>query len=284
MDETARRLSEKGGAMPVLAHDRVVGGDAEPGRWLYVLHGIFGAGRNWSSIARRIVSARPDWGALLVDLRQHGASQGFPPPHTLTSAAADLAGLAEETEAPPHALLAHSFGGKVALAYAATAPADLEQLWIVDSTPSARAPGGSAWHMLQTVRSLPPTFPTRDTLIDALEREGVARPVAQWMATNLERTESGMRWRFEVDAMAALLRSFFQTDLWPVVEAPPDGLSVHFVKASESSVLGAEAVARLERAAQDKDVALHVVKGGHWLNADNPEALIELLVESLPRG
>ena len=58
--------------MPTLAHTRVTAAGATPERWLLVLHGIYGSGRNWGSIARRLVDARPEWGVLLVDLRLLG--------------------------------------------------------------------------------------------------------------------------------------------------------------------------------------------------------------------
>ena len=59
-------------------------------QWLYVLHGIYGAGRNWSSVVRRFAGAHTEWNARLLDLRQHGLSQGFPPPHTIQAAASPL--------------------------------------------------------------------------------------------------------------------------------------------------------------------------------------------------
>ncbi len=51
--------------------------DAEPDRWLGFLHGILGSGANWRTFAKQIVTAKPEWGALLVDLRLHGESRGF---------------------------------------------------------------------------------------------------------------------------------------------------------------------------------------------------------------
>src|SRR5690606_3974496 len=99
--------------------------DGRDGRRLYVLHGFFGQGRNWSSFARRLVELRPDWVVVLVDLRLHGDSLDLPGPHTLAAAAEDLVGLHEAAAAgagnasdPPEAgsarpaLLGHSFGGK----------------------------------------------------------------------------------------------------------------------------------------------------------------------------
>ena len=77
-------------APPILHHELVQPPGTSPDAWLYLLPGIYGAGRNWGSVMRRWVQERPDWGAVLIDLRGHGASQGFSPPHTLESAAADL--------------------------------------------------------------------------------------------------------------------------------------------------------------------------------------------------
>ncbi|MFW6331186.1 MAG: alpha/beta fold hydrolase, partial [Gemmatimonadota bacterium] len=105
--------------MPDLSTRKVVAEGEHPGQWLAVLHGIYGAGRNWASVARALVGARPGWGAVLVDLREHGESVGFEPPHTLESTAADLDGL---EAGPVEAVLGHSFGGKIALLRARTDP------------------------------------------------------------------------------------------------------------------------------------------------------------------
>jgi len=264
-----------------LATTSVTASDATPQRWLLMLHGIFGSGRNWGSVARRLVRARPDWGALLVDLRQHGTSQGFPPPHTVASAAEDLRRL-QDSGQPVAAILGHSFGGKVALASAAQRPSSIEQVWVIDSTPAPRPPSGSAWTMLGVIQALPDRFEDREAVVEALVVHGVQRPVAQWMATNVEEGENGYRWRFDIDAMEQLLLDFFDIDLWSVVEDPPEGLEVHLVKAEESSVLSGGSLERAERATGNGRTFLHRVPGGHWVNADNPEALYALLVEYLP--
>ncbi len=267
--------------MSALSYDLVR--EDEPSFWLLMLHGIYGQGRNWNTVARRIVRARPDWGIALVDLRMHGASHGFGPPHTVRAAARDLLALASELRAAPATVAGHSFGGKVALAYVEEAGDGLRQAWLLDSTPAPRPPSGSAYEMLQILRSLPDVFPSRGDLVTALERADVATPVAQWMATNLEQGSDGYRWRFNLDAIEDLLEDFFQTDLWQVVESPPDDVEVHLVKATESSVLDGETLARVERATATGRTFLHHVEGGHWLNADNPDAVVDLFVGSLPR-
>ena len=85
--------------------------------------------------------------------------------------------------------------------------------------------------------------------------------------------------------MEALLRDFFDRDLWHVVESPPAGCILHFVKASESSTLTEAACHRIEAAgALSGQVHLHRITSGHWVNADNPEALVALMAEHLPRS
>jgi pimeloyl-ACP methyl ester carboxylesterase len=253
-----------------------------PARILYFLHGIFGAGRNWASVARRLVRARPDWGARLIDVRQHGGSQGFSPPHTLQAAARDLHELARQLGETPAGLLGHSFGGKVALMYAREHGTALHQLWLVDSTPDAGPPRGTAWQMLQLVRGAPAQFGARQDLVAYLSERGIPVATGQWMASNLERAQQGYRWRFDLAAIEQLLHSFFETDLWAVIEQPPPQCEIHIVKARESSVLNEAALERIRRVTQQNArVHYHEVDGGHWVNADNPDALHALLTEYL---
>jgi len=266
---------------PVLSHSRITG-EREPDRWLLVLHGIYGAGRNWASIARRLVEERPEWGVLLVDLRLHGGSGGFPPPHTLEAVAADVDRLVERLDFHAAAVLGHSFGGKVALMYARHHGEGLRQVWVVDSTLDIREPSGSAWRMIEAVRAIGDEFPSRKEAVQGLERHGYSTPIAQWMAMNLEPREGAYRWRLDFDGVEEMLRDYFRTDLWEVVESPPAGVEVHMVRATESDSLeGAEE--RIERAGRENGrTFLHRVEGGHWINADNPEAMLRLLVERLP--
>lgn len=301
---------EDRGMTRILHHDLIRAEGSHPDRWMLVAAGIFGAGRNWASVARRFVKARPDWGCIAVDLRQHGDSMGFSPPHTLAACAGDLLALGDHLGLGIGAILGHSFGGKVALAFAdlagrsAAAPL-LEAVWVVDSTPASREPGGSAWRMLEVLRGHPGPFPDRAAGVAAVESAGFPRPVALWMSTNLVRWSEvdpgvarrwldrrgpgappeadALVWRLDPDDMEALLRSFFDTELWSVVEHPSPGSRVNVIRARESTILDEAAVARIEAAGLATGAAhLYTVDGGHWVNADNPEALQRLLVAEMP--
>ena len=270
-----------------LAHGIVAPDGGSPRHTLILLHGIYGKGRNWAAIARALIAARPEWAAALVDLRLHGASPAFTPPHTLAACAADVAALiagAEGWPAPAGAVVGHSYGGKVALSLLADGRApQLRQVWVMDSTPDAGEPEGTAWRMLDLVRGLPQHVATRAEAIDGLVAGGIEAGTAQWMASNLRRDGDGLAWALDWDAMEALLRDFFARDLWSVVEAPPPGIDLHFVKATQSSRLSEEAGARVEAAGRATGrVHLHRVEGGHWIHTDNPDAITTLLAGALP--
>jgi esterase len=262
-----------------LKTQEIVAGAASPEQWMAVLHGIFGSGRNWGSVARSLVQARPEWGILLVDLRQHGESMGFKPPHTLERTAADLAALSDSRQV--RAVMGHSFGGKIALLRGRD-DERIERVWVMDSTPEVRKPGGGPWSVLRILRALPDRYGSRDDGVAALEEQGLERGLALWMATNLERRDGAYIWRLDLDDIEAMLLDFYRTELWPIVEEPRAGLEIHFVRATGSSVLSAEAVGRIRAAGEATgQVFLHEVHGGHWLNADNPDALVDLMARGL---
>ena len=270
--------------MATLQCDLAAGAQAGPRRRLPLVHGIYGSARNWRSVAARLVRERSDWDVALADLRGHGRSPARRGEPSVEACARDLLDLEEQLGGPSDAVLGHSFGGKVALLHMGlrrTSPPG--QVWVIDSGLGAGRPSGGAWDMLGVLRRRSGPFAGRAEAEDAIAREGHSAAVAKWMATTVRETAYGWRWRLRADDMEALLRSAFRTDVWDAVEHPPPGASVHVVKAADSDVLGPAAAARVGRAAQRRDaVCLHEAPGGHWLNADNPDALVRLLAASLP--
>lgn len=242
-----------------------------------MLHGIYGWGRNWAAIARGLVAARPDVGCVLMDLPYHGASGPGQHGDTVRGLASDIAAWADAEGLAPDAVLGHSFGGKVALALGEHWKDRALQIWLIDSTPEAREPSGSAWQLLQIVRELPATFASRDAFVTALTGRGWAADIAQWMATNLERRGDTFAWRLDFDAMDRLLRDFFSTELWPLVEQTAPGHTMHFVKATESSVMSDAAVQRAQAAGHH----VHLLEGGHWIHAERPGDVVDLLAKTL---
>lgn len=256
-------------------------GAADATRHLILLHGIFGRGRNWQAIAKALVAARPEYACWLVDLPHHGDSGAGSHGDTVAGLAADLDDWLTVEGITPDAVLGHSYGGKVALAFAARHPARTLQLWVIDSTPEARAPSGSAYDMLRVIRSLPPDFASREEAAQALVAAGYAPGVGQWMSSNLQREGDRFTWRLDFAAMAELMNDFFTTDLWATVESPAAGHEIHFLKASESQALSEAAVRRIE-GLPPGHVTLHHRQGGHWIHSESPAEVVALLVTHLP--
>jgi hypothetical protein len=139
--------------------------------------------------------------------------------------------------------------------------------------------------VLQAVRSLPDRFPSRDALVEGMAGHGYPASLASWLGMNLEREGDGLRWKLDWDAVEEMLRDYFRTDVWDVVERPPPGVEIHVVRASQSSSLDSQDVERIRAAEADgAPTHLHEVEGSHWINADNPDDMIRLLVQNLTRA
>lgn len=271
-----------------LAH-RVLG-DPDAARELWLLHGILGSGNNWRGLALRLIERQPGLRVVLIDLRNHGDSLGAPPPHTVARAAEDLFELAAERGRLPHGLAGHSFGGKVALAFAAQAGAlggtgaqGLSRLWVLDASPAAW-PGAAredaeVLAVIDALRALPLPIPSREQLARALVERGFSRSLALWMTTNLRREGEGYLWRFDLDAAAEMIEDYFRLDLWPVVEEPPEGLWIELVIAGRNPRWTREERTRLQALADQGLIGLHTIEeAGHWLHVDAPEAVLARLL------
>lgn len=280
-----RVVDRQGMTAPTLYHARVTGDEPEPSKWMIFAHGIFGTGANWRTFARRWVQARPGWGALLVDLREHGRSQGLPGPHTVAAAARDL--LALDGSENVRGIVGHSFGGKVALEYVALRGGDLDEAFILDSTPGARpdARGSEETERVFALLSnLPPRLPSRAAFNDALSAAGLASGIVQWLAMGVVREDddAGTYYRFRLDlgAIRALLDDYFTRDLWPVLESPPGAVKLHVVVGGRSSVIDEadrERLRAIAAAHPDRVTLTTIPDAGHWVHVDAPDALFDAL-------
>ncbi len=263
--------------MPARLHHEAIA-NGQPARWLLFTHGICGSGGNWRTVARKIVERRPDWGIHLVDLRQHGRSEPGTPPQTVAACADDLRALIDELGAPVAALAGHSFGGKVVLATRALAP--VLQTWTLDAAPGPRTAdttNETVLRLLALVDRSPRMWARREDFVAALVADGHAPPLAQWFAMNLVPVEHAFTVRLDTSAIRELLADYGRIDLWPSVLDASRG-DVELVEASRSTTYTDADRAK----ALPPHVRASVVEGGHWLNVDNPAAIVELFCERLP--
>src|SRR5690348_2264177 len=101
------------------------------GQPVAILHGLFGWGRNWATIAQRLAAGHR---VIALDLRNHGNS-----PWADTMTYAEMADDVRDTLGQPATLIGHSMGGKVAMVAAlagARAEHWVERLIVVDIAPA----------------------------------------------------------------------------------------------------------------------------------------------------
>lgn len=272
--------------MSALAVVPLTAKDSSPTRWIVFLHGILGSGANWRGFAQKLVASRPDWGALLVDLRLHGESRGFAPPHTIEAAARDVVEVARG-RGEVRAVLGHSFGGKVGIEIARQlegAGGALEHLFVIDSTPSARPDhrgSESVRVIVDILTELPESFADRGAFTSWVEGRGVTRPTAMWLAMNVRPVPGTDRFAFPLDlaSIRAMLDDFFARDLWRVLERPPAGMETHFVVGGASEVVDE---ADLDRARRCPQLTIDVIPdAGHWVHVDAPARLLQIVLDRL---
>ena len=257
-------------------HYELVGPDE--GRTAVIAHGILGMGRNWRSVARRMAQQMPGWRFALVDLRNHGKSQGFAGPHTVAAAAADLHTLPDQL-GPIEVAVGHSFGGKVVLEWLRSG-ADLRQTWVLDSPPGFRDADPAVLDTLgviAAVRSVPMPAADRNDVRDHLRAQGLSEPLIQWLLTSVRKDEQGWHWVWDLDAVDHMIRDYLALDLMGPLAAW-SGPRIELVRAGRSDRWLPSEIATLESLPDAAPVDLHELSNaGHWLHVDDPAGLLELM-------
>jgi|694.fasta_scaffold20410_8 esterase len=243
--------------------------DRGAGPPLVVLHGLFGAKRNWATIAKALA---PRHRVLTVDLRNHGASP-WNAVHDYPALAGDVARFIHTHVGGPAAVLGHSMGGKAAMVLALEEPDLVERLIVVDIAP---APSRTTLiDALQAMKNVPLATCTRRTEAETALAESIPDPaVRAFLVQNVKTGPHGLAWAVNLEAVE---RNFPAIVGFPDVAAgrtfPGPTL---FVVGERSDYVRPEhhaAIHRLFPAA-----TIEVVAGaGHWVHAEAPEAFLAVL-------
>jgi pimeloyl-ACP methyl ester carboxylesterase len=190
------------------------------------------------------------------------------------------------------------------------------KLFIVDSFPGALSHTkrsttdgiDGVFEVLDFVRNAPPIIPSKKWLISQCASRGISNDVALWLASNVTEVPSGrephggelgLRWMFDPVGAAEMFDSHNSTDCWDVLlDGPVPGVDIHFVMASRSSRWhDAATCARIDDVARAQssfaasiaggaparrgNIFLYTVNAGHWVHADNPTALTNIISHAL---
>lgn len=246
------------------------------------LHGLFGQGKNFQSIARAL---EPQWRSLLVDLPNHGDS-----PWTDRVDYADMADAVaatvrarladddasggEEGSSRVH-VVGHSMGGKVAMLLALRHPELVDRLVVVDISPAGGDGTGEFEHLLGALAGLDLDAVTSRADADAALTEPIGSPTVRgFLLQNLRRTDDGgWRWRANLDLLRASL---------DVIGSFPDpgGASfdglVLWVAGERSDYVRPEHAEPM-RALFPRVRQLTVKDSGHWVHSEQPQVFTETL-------
>jgi pimeloyl-ACP methyl ester carboxylesterase len=263
----------------------------ESGPRVVFVHGLFGQGKNWTTIAKGLADGHR---VTLLDLPNHGHS-----PWTDRVDYLDMAELvATELEqfGEPVTLVGHSMGGKVAMQLALRRPELLRALVVVDIAPveyplqggrtddedeeaSPFAAYIDAMREMdldaltsrddadQTLRAAVPSRMVRSFLLQSLVREGSG-------------TGGGWRWRLNLDLLDRDLG-----ELRGFPDPPPgssfDGPVLWIAGANSTYVLPED---RPHMDALFPSTRLVKIKdAGHWVHSEQPEVFVETLRRFLER-
>ncbi len=217
---------------------------------LVVAHGLFGSGRNWGVIAKRLADVRQ---VITVDMRNHGESP-WGDDSSYAAMASDLAEVAPQ----PFDICGHSMGGKAAMTLALTQPDAVSRLIVVDIAPVAY--GHSQIELIDAMRRARIEGATRRSEVELdVEDPGVRAFLLQ----SLDLSET--RWRLNLDVLAERMDDLVG---WQEVEGRFEGPAL-FLRGGASDYVTDEGIARIGR--QFPAAKIETIEGaGHWLHAERP--------------
>ena len=237
-----------------------------------IVHGLFGSGRNWGVIARRLAETRP---VIAVDMRNHGDSPRFP-----TQGYADMAGdLAEVIAAHGGRadVLGHSMGGKAAMVLALTHPERVRRLIVADIAPTAY--GHSQSHHIAAMRALDLTGLRARSEADRRLAETVPDAALRaFFLQSLDLKSDPPRWKLNLDVLEAEMPRIVG---WPEITGRYDGPAL-FLSGALSDYVRPEHRATISALFPRARLA-RIPGAGHWLHADKPrefEAAIQTWLDA----
>jgi pimeloyl-ACP methyl ester carboxylesterase len=257
----------------------------ESGPRVVFVHGLFGQGKNWTTIARGLADEHR---VTLVDLPNHGHSPWTDRVHYLDMVemlAAELEHMGE-----PVTLVGHSMGGKVAMQLALRRPELLRALVVVDIAPVEYPLQGGRTDdpdeeaspfaaFIAAMRALDlGELKTRDDAHAALRSAVPSRMVRSFLLQSLARegvgAGGGWRWRLNLELLErdlGELRGFPE----PPAGATFDGPVLWIGGANSTYVLDEDRP--LMDALFPATRLVRIKNAGHWVHSEQPEVFLTTL-------
>jgi pimeloyl-ACP methyl ester carboxylesterase len=242
-------------------------GSGEP---VIILHGLFGMLDNWQTFAKKLAE---DYTVHIIDQRNHGKS-----PHSdefnyklLSADVNDFIG--EHDIQSPH-IIGHSMGGKTVMQYAADYPDTAKTITIIDMAPKAYE--GSHTEIFDAVLSMDlASLEKRSDADDHLAQSIDQVAVRQFLLKNLSRSSDGFRWK----ANFSSLYKHYESILGNIEISKAIRIPASFIYSDRSGYLEQGDIEMIST--HFTNATFTKMTAGHWIHAEKPIELMELVKEHL---
>ncbi|MEQ9695115.1 alpha/beta fold hydrolase [Shimia sp. SDUM112013] len=228
---------------------------------LMIVHGLYGSGRNWSAIGKRLGLERR---VISVDQRNHGDSPRFDT-HSYEDMAGDLAEVIAAQDGPID-VLGHSMGGKAAMVLALTRPELVNRLIVADIAPVAYAHDQT--RHIQSMRDLDLSQVEKRSDAVAQLAESVDDPALRSFFTQ-SLDVARKRWKLNLDVLEAEMPKIIG---FPDITGQYEGPTL-FLSGANSDYMKSEYRPTIRKFFPQARFA-KLNDAGHWLHAEQPRAFI----------
>lgn len=244
------------------------------GKPLVILHGLFGSSDNWATFARQLSSELP-YEIYTVDLRNHGRS-----PHhysfSMEALVDDLQNFLVKNNIESPVLFGHSLGGKVILNYL-TEPfsSDVKASVIVDIGLRNYSLKQSHSELLTVMKNSPvEEFTSRVMAEEYFSKLIPSVKMQHFVVKNLKRSkDNGFLWKLNLSA----IDTYVDDLLKGVVYQEKNLVKTLFIKGELSDYITLEDETLIQHSFEIVKIVT-VQNAGHWVHADNPDALLNEVV------
>ena len=237
------------------------------GRPAIILHGLFGMGDNWVSFAKKM--SEDSFQMILVDLRNHGHSP-WSNDFSYSVMAADIAELILELQLENAVVIGHSMGGKVAMRLINDYPNVIAKAIIVDIAPSSypvKHRNILDAMLAVDLEKIKSRGEAEKILMNSIEEVSTR----QFLLKNLYWIESEkLSWRFNLEVLNKTIDEIGE----PVFPRTVVNIPILFVKGENSGYIDSSRFAEIKECYPEAKF-ITIKNAGHWVHADQPQALLE---------
>ena len=226
---------------------------------LLIAHGLFGSGRNWGVIAKRLSDERQ---VIAVDMRNHGSSL-HSDDHSYTALADDLAEVIAAHGGQAD-VLGHSMGGKAAMVLALEHAEMVNRLTVADIAPVSYS--HSQQQYINAMRTL-----DLSQIEGRAEAQAALLPLVEDPTLASFFTQSldlkARKWRLNLAALEANMPQILS---FPAIDACFTGPSL-FLTGATSHYVTRDHRPQIKALFSEARFA-KIPEAGHWLHAERPRA------------